>query len=151
MNRDTIKKIQDRVLELLPANKRFMAGMLLKDSCSEVSRLVAGWVQEINSSNQISIVKGIDVRDTRESHDIITVSTLTGDIYVVDPTIWQFFPKAGSVLLFISNSSEDVLKRIKTIYGGQWSVSEKNIRISKDDKKRYMTIIEKNIKEISRQ
>lgn len=147
MNRDTIKKIQDRVLELLPANKRFMAGMLLKDSCSEVSRLVAGWVQEINSSNQISIVKGIDVRDTRESHDIITVSTLTGDIYVVDPTIWQFFPKAGSVLLFISNSSEDVLKRIKTIYGGQWSVSEKNIRISKDDKKRYMTIIEKNIKE----
>lgn len=147
MDKGIIQKIQDRILRLLPANKRFMAGVLLRDSCSEVSRLVAGWIQEINNSNKISIIKGVNVRGTRESHDIIVVLTLTGDIYVIDPTIWQFFPKTESILLFISDNIRDVLEKIKAMYGGRWSISEENIKISKDDKNNYIAIIEKNINE----
>lgn len=147
MNKDNIRKIQDRILNLLPEDKRSLVGVLLTDSCSEVSRLVAGWIQGADSIDCLSILKGVNVCGLKGSHDILAVFVSGGDIYVIDSTIWQFFPKAQSILLFVSNNLQDVFKKVERKYGGEWAISEANIQISENDKKKYLTIIKKNIRE----
>jgi len=47
MNKNEIKKIQRKIIDLLPIEKQNQPGILLTDSCSEVSRLVAGWIKKL--------------------------------------------------------------------------------------------------------
>lgn len=144
MNKDVIKTIQNRVLELVPSGFCSRTGILLKDSCSEVSRLVAEWVRELDDSCQVMIVKGVRVRNSEECHDIVMVLALDGEIYSIDPTIWQFFPKAESIVVCITQDLDEALKKVEARYGGTWSVSEENPRLSKGEKEKYLAIIKKN-------
>lgn len=150
MNKKIIKKIQERIIKLLPKSKQNQPGILLSDSCSEVARLAAGWIKISNKSNNIFILKGINVCDTSNAHDILAVITANKQIYIIDPTIWQFFPKEKSILLFLSDNIDIAItiNKIKNKYGGEWSINEKFIHASKKNEKKYLKIIKKNIHEI---
>jgi len=147
MNKDIIKKIQRKLIQLLPAEQRNQAGILLTDSCSEVSRLVAGWIKKIDKSNRILIIKGINVCGTQKAHDILAVITVNNQVFIIDPTIWQFFPRVKSILVFILDNINIALDKIKTMYGGQWSKSEEFIQVDKNEEKKYLDIISQNIRE----
>ena len=144
MNREIIETIQNRILRLLPVDQRNQPGVLLADSCSEVSRLIAGWIKSQDESIQIIILKGANVCDTKKSHDILAVITMDNKVYIIDPTIWQFFPQAESILVFVSENIDTALNKLKTIYGGGWAESEKFIQMSKDEEKKCLDIIVKN-------
>ncbi|MFA5359030.1 MAG: hypothetical protein WC310_04415 [Patescibacteria group bacterium] len=147
MNKDLIKKIQKRIIQLLSVDQQNQPGILLVDSCSEVSRLVAGWIKILDKSNRILIIKGVNVCGTKKSHDILAVITVDNQVYIIDPTIWQFFPQAKSILVFTLDNIDIALDKIKTIYGGQWLKSEEFIRMNKNEEKEYMDIISQNIRE----
>ena len=147
MNKDIIKKIQKQVIRLLPISHHDQPGILLADSCSEVSRLVAGWIKTLDKSDRVLIMKGVNVRDTQKAHDILAVIAADNQVYIIDPTIWQFFPLAKSILVFTSNNIEVALDKIKVIYGGQWLKSEEFIQLDKNEEKKYLDIISQNIRE----
>jgi hypothetical protein len=147
MDKYVIKNIQRQIIKLLPDDQQRRGGLLLADSCSEVARLVAGWIKASNKTNCVSIIKGIKVRGTQKAHDILAVTTVSGQTYIIDPTIWQFFPKAKSILLFVSDSMDSALDKIKTKYGGRWLISESSVQVSKNNEKKYLKIIAQNIRE----
>lgn len=150
MSEDIIKKVQERVTQLLPVGQRNQPGVLLADSCSEVSRLTAGWIKEIDKSTRILVIKGANVCDTKKAHDILAVIIQNNQVYIIDPTIWQFFPQAKSILVFISENIDTALEKIKKMYGGQWMKSEKFIQMDKNEEKKYLDIINQNVRENER-
>ncbi|MEX0918451.1 MAG: hypothetical protein WDZ85_00555 [Candidatus Paceibacterota bacterium] len=147
MNKNVIKKIEERIIRLLPVGRRNQPGILLADSCSEVSRLVAGWLKALNQSNRIFILKGFDVCGTDRAHDILAIITDKNQVYIIDPTIWQFFPPAKSILVFALDDIDTALDKIKVMYGGQWSKNEEFIQLDKEQEKEYLDIISQNIDE----
>jgi len=147
MDQNIIKKIQRQIIQLLPTDLQNQPGILLTDSCSEISRLVANWIKILDKSSQIFIIKGVCVCDTKKAHDILAVITVNNQVYIIDPTIWQFFPQAKSILVFISNDINIVLDKIKKMYGGQWSKNEKFIQLDKNEEKEYLDIVFQNIHE----
>jgi hypothetical protein len=148
MGENTIKEIQKRIIGLLPIEWRDRPGIPLADSCSEVSRLVAGWIKKIDESSRILMMKSVDVCNTQKAHDILAV-TIDNQIYVIDPTIWQFFPQAKSILVCVSDNINVALDKIKETYGGEWKKSEEFTQIDKNKEKEYLDIIYKNIYENS--
>lgn len=147
MDQNIIKKIQEKIIKLLPADLQNQPDILLTDSCSEVSRLVAHWIKISDKSNQIFILKGVHVCGTKKAHDILAVLTAKNKIYIIDPTIWQFFPKKKSILVFILEDINIALDKIKKMYGGWWSKSEIFTQLNKLEKEEYLNIISQNIKE----
>ena len=146
MNKKYIKGIQNKVLELLPEEKREKKALLLEDCCSELSRLVASWIYENGGSSCQAILKGDNVRNTKKSHDILA-STKNGRVYLIDPTIWQYFPNENSILIGEYSSIEESIGAAAKKYGGHWQKSEDLKKISSEEKKELMGIINDNIKE----
>jgi hypothetical protein len=146
MNNGMVQKIQERIIGLLPIEGQDRPGVLLADNCSEISRLVAGWIKTLSETSHILILKGINVCNTQKAHDILAV-TINNQVYIIDPTIWQFFPEAKSILVCVSENINVALDKIKEIYGGGWKESEEFAQIDKDKEKEYLNIIYKNIYE----
>jgi hypothetical protein len=147
MDKKIINKIQKRVIRLLPIKRQNKPGILLADSCSEVSRLVADWIKKIDESSHILILKGVNVCNTQKAHDVLAVITTDNQVYIIDPTIWQFFPREKSIFVSIVSDIDIALDEIKIRYGGQWSESEEFIKMDKDEEKKYLDIISQNISE----
>lgn len=147
MTKKFTEQIQLKVIGLFPKDKQSSIGPLCKDSCSEISRLAAGWIKEIDKSSRLLILKGVNVCNTDKSHDILAVISSDNSIYIIDPTIWQFFPERKSILLFISNNLDKALSEITKIYGGKWQVSKEIYQVSLIDQNKYLEIISQNIKE----
>ena len=145
MNEDLIKKIEKQIADLLPSEKQHQLGVLLADSCSEVSRLVASWIKCLNESSQIIILKSNNVFNTEKSHDLLAVTTTNKQIYIIDPTVWQFFPQADSILMFVENDLTTALQKLEKMYGGQWAESEKFVSLNKDEERKCLDIIYQNI------
>ena len=135
MDQDVIKKIQEQIIQLLPADFQNRPGILLTDSCSEVSRLVAYWIKILDKFNRVVILKGVNVCGTQKEHDILAVIAANNQVYVIDPTIWQFFPQAESILVFVSEDVNVALDKIKEKYGGQWSESETFTQLDENEEK----------------
>jgi len=142
-----IQRIQNKILDFLPKDYRDQPGTLLENSCSEVSRLVADWIKNDLGSYKINILKGDNVYGTDKSHDILEIK-MGDEIVVLDPTIWQFFPEADSILVSLSDSEDKSLEQIQEKYGGKWSVSEKFTGLGKAEREEYLRIIAQNINEV---
>ena len=147
MNKETIKKIQNDIIQLLPMEHQDKPGLLLADSCSELSRLAAGWIKSSDASNHVVILKGTNICDTQKAHDILAVLTIDQQVFVIDPTVWQFFPQEKSILVFMTSSIESALNMAAAKYGGSWSISEEFFHINKDEEKKYLDIIRQNMRE----
>lgn len=146
MNNKYFKGIQNRILELLPKEKRKEKALLLEDCCSELSRLVASWISENDESSSQAILKGDNVRDTKKSHDILA-SIKNGRVYLIDPTIWQHFPNENSILVGEYSSIDKAISAAANKYGGTWKKSESLKKISSKEEYELMRTINNNIKE----
>lgn len=146
MNKKYIEKIQTKILELLPKEKRQKKALLLEDSCSELSRLVAIWICEDDKSIRQIILKGGNVCNKNKSHDILA-STKNSKVYLIDPTIWQFFPNENSILIGEYPSLEESIIAAAKKYGGYWKISEEVKEISSEEKDELLKIIKENIQE----
>lgn len=146
MNKKYIEKIQKNIMELLPEGDSQHKAFLLKDCCSELSRLVASWIKENDKSSCQTILKGDNVCDTNKSHDILA-SVNDGKVYLIDPTIWQFFPDEDLMLIGEYASLDEAIDAAAKKYGGQWQESENLKQSSPDDKENWLKIIKENIKD----
>ena len=142
-----IRNIQRKVLKMLPVDKKNRPSILLADSCSEISRLVASWIKASDKISQINILKGNNVCGTKKSHDILAVTDKSGRVQIIDPTVWQFFPRKKSIPVLTAKDINAAINKIKKIYSGRWKISEKFIKLSKSQEKKYLNIIKQNIKE----
>jgi hypothetical protein len=147
MDNFAIQRIQQRVFGLLPESDRSLLGTLLRDSCSEVARVVADWIREVEPSSRLMILNGINVCGTTRSHDIVAVIDLGGNVSIIDPTIWQFFPEAESILVSRVSDLGSAVEKIETKYGGNWAISEEFSKLSKEDEEKYRAIIVQNAQE----
>ena len=146
MNKKYIKKIQKMVLMLLPEEKRQKKALLLDDCCSELSRLVASWINEEDKSSRQVILKGSDVCNTDKSHDIL--ANIKDDrVYLIDPTVWQFFPNENSIFVGEFLSLDEAIAEATRKYGGDWQKSEGIKDFSPKDKDKWLRIVKDNIKE----
>lgn len=145
MDKNLVKKIQKQIADLLPSEKQHQLGVLLADSCSEVSQLVAGWIKSLDETDQITILKGTNIFGTEKSHDLLAVTTTDKQIYIIDPTVWQFFPQADSILMFIENDLTTALEKLEKMYNGQWAESGKFTSLNKDEERKYLDTIYQNI------
>jgi len=146
MDNKYIEEIQKKILELLPEEKRWEKRFLLGDCCSELSRLVASWINENNKYDHQVILKGDDVCKTNKSHDIVA-SIKNGKVYLIDPTIWQFFPDENSIFVGEYCTLGEAIDAAAKKYGGYWQKSEDLEEISSEEKNKLLGIVKKNIKE----
>lgn len=145
MNKKYIEGIQKKILALLPEEKLQKKKLLLEDCCSELSRLVASWINENDEYSCQVILKGGNVCSTNKSHDILA-SIKNGKIYLIDPTIWQFFPNEGSILIGEYTSLDEAIVASAKKYGGHWQKSEIPKKISSEEKDKWLKIVKDNIK-----
>ncbi|MEA1909582.1 MAG: hypothetical protein U9M89_00940 [Patescibacteria group bacterium] len=142
MNEEIAQSTQRRVLGLLPSGgdkTRF------RDTCSELSRLVADWLRNDHGLLGFYILKGDKVCSTEKSHDILAVEVSEDEFYLFDPTIWQFFAKDESILLGVADTLNDTIKLAQEKYGGSWAISEKLGIATDEEKEKWRQIIQKNI------
>lgn len=147
MDKKDIYKFQKDIIFLLKkygGNKSLH--FLSKDSCSELSRLLACWAIKKYPTNDIFILKGNGVfNNSEKSHDIVLVDS--EKLFLIDPSIWQFFKRKRSILVGQIENLEEALKLAKKNYGGQWKVSEKVSKNILKETKKLRKIIELNARE----
>jgi midasin (ATPase involved in ribosome maturation) len=141
MNKKSIEEIQNKVIDLLTGLSSNLH-VAAKDQCSEVTRLVACWLLSEHPEYSTHIFKG-EFSNT-SAHDILGV--VSGDsVFVLDPTVWQIFPKSESILVGIAPNVSIALNLLKEKYGGAWQVSETIEQCSDSYKQKLLTIIKQNV------
>lgn len=122
-------------------------GILCEDNCSELSRLMSCWIIKKYPKATIFILKGDDVFNTKKSHDIILVEK-NKKTFLLDPSIWQFFKKKGSILVGKVKNVDEALKLAHNTYKGKWKISEKIKKKICKESKELERLIKLNMKEI---
>jgi len=103
--------------------------MLAKYNCSEVSWLVGLKVLgDLGPTARPFILKGdvnnSDFEKEENLHDILGYfDPISKKYIVVDPTIWQFYPRRRSIYVGAFSSLRDAIKEISKIYAGDWPLS----------------------------
>jgi len=140
MNKQEIIEIQKRILDLVP-NK---SGIYLKYCCSEISRLIIKWLWDYNKSYKFYILKGFCVMGGKMSHDILAIEEDNGYL-IIDPTIWQFFPDASTILVYEGSSLDAGIDKIKNKYNCTWVLEKQEKVPSTLEQKKQLEIINSNI------
>jgi len=116
------------------------------DQCSEVARVCAHWILEVTPTVQVFIMKGVGIfGDGERAHELVMVK-YESLITLIDPTIWQFFPDAQSMLLVDEADDYRANALLMDMYGGIWGKVEE---VFYDGKERLFLekTIRKNMKE----
>lgn len=146
MNKKFINTMQKRIVKFLKGEKNIPLYLLSHDNCSEVSRLVGCWILKEMENTEIFILKGRNILDRKnKEHDILAIKD-SDNIYLIDPTVWQFFKNKRSIFIGISKNIDDSLNLVKKTYKGIWKVSEKLENADCAQKKEWEKIISENIK-----
>lgn len=126
MDRENIKQIQTKVINLLKNGAHKPLRLLSKDNCSEMSRLVGCWILKKRPNAEVYIIKGENVMKIKgRCHDILALK-YRRKIQLIDPTIWQFFKNKKTIFIKNTNDLEtDCMPFLKKIYKGRWYLSEK--------------------------
>ena len=140
MKETTIEQAKKYIFNLVGYNKRVPLYVLTQDSCSEISRLLGFWLYKKFPKLKIYIYKGVArVR----FHDLLIIQE--NKVYVIDPTIWQFFKNKKSILIAEENSIKNALAATSRYYGGKWKLSENVRECSRAEIKELKDTIKKNI------
>jgi len=131
-------------MELLPKDRRQEKALFFDDCCSELSRLVASWLDEDRKSDHQIILKGNNVCNTKKSHDILA-SVKNGKVYLIDPTIWQFFADESSIFVGEYHTLNKAIDAATKKYGGDWQKGEELKKISSEEKDELLKIVKENI------
>ena len=140
MANDTFERAKKYVYELVGYNERVPFYVLTRDSCSEISRLVGYRLRKEFPRAKICICKG-KVRG--HSHDVLLVEE--NQVYVIDPTVWQFSRYKKSILVAKADSTDGAIATLMRHYGGKWRVSEHIHNYSAVEIKRLKCVIRDNI------
>jgi len=147
MTQKVIDKIQDKVTSFLREDKKNpkkSLSDLCVDSCSELSRLVAFWLSQELPKAKFCILKGNKIKKG-EDHDVLAVSSV-GGIYLLDTTIWQFFPDSESIYIGEFTNLSEAVTFLEKLYGGKWQVSEELDEESFREKDEWERIIRLNLR-----
>jgi len=115
--------LENKVIHLLRSNPTLSLSEAAKDSCSEMSCILGLWIWESHPDVVMHIVQGSNVLGGNGAHDILAV-TQSKVTYLFDPTIWQFFPEAPSMLLGAFSTLENARLFAEEKYAGIWSLRE---------------------------
>ena len=81
----------------------------------------------------------------QNDHDILGFLDTKSDSYIIiDPTIWQFFPKKKSILLGKFKTQKEFINFLPAYYGGDWQLSEYIDESMKKDVSGWKEIIKEN-------
>jgi hypothetical protein len=139
MGKNIFNKAKEHVFSLVGYNGDVPLYMLTQDSCSEVSRLLGQWLRERFPKAKIYIYKG---KAKGRSHDLLFIET--DRVYVIDPTVWQFFKNKKSILIAAENSIDNAVSALAHYYGGKWKMSERVRGYSAAQIKKFKDIVKKN-------
>lgn len=142
--KEYFNKIQNKILALLNRYGKAPLNILAQDTCSEVSRLVGGWIKKSDSLARIFVLKGEKINNTDRSHDILAIF-IDKKVAILDPTVWQIFPEAKDIFFGDFNNINEATLQIKKKYGGDWKLNEE---IKKDINNKAQQELEKIIGEI---
>lgn len=141
----SLDEIQNKVVSLLresEGNAERSLSDLCVDSCSELSRLSAYWLSEKIPDAHFVILKGIGITNGH-NHDVLAISVKEKQ-YLIDATIWQFFPEKETIFLGEFDTIEKVLNFLNDMYEGDWFVSEDLTEDSFKEKDEWIRIIREN-------
>ena len=147
MNNNLIKQVQRRVIKLLKKKDKPLY-LLAEDNCSELSRLVGCWILEKIPDSKIFIAKGENVMNLKNKcHDIVLAENYN-KVYIIDPTVWQFFKNKRSILIGTEQDIKRALNNLRNVYKGNWKISEELGKKDCKQKDEWETIINQNITEL---
>jgi hypothetical protein len=139
MHKATIKRAREYVFDLVGYNGHVSLGVLIKDSCSEISRLLGQWLYKKFPKAKIYIYQG---KVKGRFHDLILMQEKK--VYVIDPTIWQFFKNKKSILIATEDSIEGAVAALEKYYGGEWKLSECVTDYSAAEIRKFKKVIRQN-------
>ncbi|MFA6136056.1 MAG: hypothetical protein WC705_01740 [Candidatus Paceibacterota bacterium] len=143
MNLNKIQEFAKKILRNSTKTKNSLSS-LAKDNCSELTRLVGCFILKSQSGVTVYVLKGDRVFGKKQSHDILALHDKNG-VFVIDPSVWQFFPNKKSILISNSKNIKDAIKSAEKIYGGKWKVSEKlSLKKCLKNQKKWISVIRKN-------
>lgn len=146
MDEKFINNLQKKIVKFLKGKKSLPLYLLTHDNCSELSRLVGCWILKEMKNTEIFILKGKNILDIKnKEHDILAIKNISG-VYLIDPTVWQFFKNRKSIFVGLSKNIDDSLNLAKKAYKGIWKLSEKLESADCKQKKEWEKIISENIK-----
>ena len=107
------------------------------------------WILEKNPNLKISVVKGENVMNIKNKcHDVLLIE-YNNQIYLIDPTIWQFFKNKRNILIKKEiKNIRTALITLQDIYRGNWKISEKIRKKKWEQKNEWKKVIKQNIKEL---
>lgn len=140
MNKDIIEKIQKRVVNLLLTSSDNLQ-IAAKDQCSEIVRLVGCWILDEYPEYGVRVCKGM--LSDRQAHDILVIED-EKRLFLLDPTIWQIFPKDKNIFIGSSQDISGVINLLKEKYGGSWKISESMRHCDNVYKKQLLSVIKNN-------
>jgi len=123
MKNELINAGKRYVFRLIGYNGKIPLSQLCDDTCSEVSRLLAQWFLKKLPKANMYIAKG---KIEKRFHDLLLIHDK--EVYILDPTVWQFFKNKKSILIKKTKTINDALLVLTNIYGGKWSISERIIK-----------------------
>lgn len=117
---------------------------LSEDNCSEISRLTGCFILESWRGVSVYVLKGNRVFGGKKSHDILAVQE-EGAVHLLDPSVWQFFPRKRNILVSDEKNLQDSLKTARKMYRGTWKISEKlSLQKCQKNKRKWLAVIEQN-------
>ena len=120
MKKELISAGKKYVFSLIGYNGKVSLFKLCNDTCSEVSRLLAQWLLKKLPKADMYIAKG---KIGKRFHDLLLVHDK--EVYILDPTVWQFFKNKKSILIKKTKTINDALLVLVSVYGGKWKISER--------------------------
>lgn len=119
-----IQQLETQLWQLVSKYTDVPRSIALRDTCSEVSRLVGLWILEKHPECSVFVYKGVDVLHTKQAHDVLFVTCEPADQgMILDPTVYQFFPEVEHMLVDTCDK-EKLPGTLSSMYGGQWGYSE---------------------------
>jgi len=142
MNKKFIKKIQKRVMDLLLTLSDNLQ-IAAKDQCSEIARLVGCWILDECFECKVQVCKG-ELSD-ESAHDILAIEC-NKKLFLIDPTIWQKFPKSKSIFIGPASDMQEALSLLNKKYNGSWKISEIMGRYNENYQQELLMVIKNNRK-----
>jgi hypothetical protein len=136
MKKELINKGKKYVFHLIGYNGKVSLSKLCDYTCSEVSRLLAQWFLKKLPKADMYIAKG---KIGKRFHDVLLINDK--EIYILDPTVWQFFKNKKSIFVKKAKTINDALLLLACIYGGKWRISEQVVKYSHNGIKRLRKVL----------
>ena len=128
MKNELINAGKRYAFRLIGYNGQISLSKLCDGTCSEVARLLAQWLLKKLPKADMYIAKG---KIGKRFHDLLLV--YDKEVYILDPTVWQFFKNKKSILIKKTKTVNDALSALVSIYGGKWRISERITKYSRNE------------------